>query len=215
MKKTITYAAFIIVAILIIVAFVSAKTYTQLAIDIIIYPLFVLIAYKIFVRGTILTLPVKDKPSFIESQIPPAKTAKKNEELQYARVEVADVDKRTFLKIIGTVGLSYFIFSILGQKVGSLFSGKALNSGIGQLGLAPQNESVTAGGLTTEGYTISEIDDTSPITYYGFVNKDGAWFIMKEDVEGNTYRYAKGNSDFSNNWKGRDNLKYDYYFNLF
>ena len=65
----------------------------------------------------------------------------------------------------------------------------------------------------TEGYKISEIDE-GEITYYGFAKKDGSWLIMKENIDG-SFRYSKGADDFPGNWDDRDDLKYDYYHNLF
>ncbi|HHD92284.1 MAG TPA: hypothetical protein ENL06_01500 [Candidatus Portnoybacteria bacterium] len=61
-------------------------------------------------------------------------------------------------------------------------------------------------------YHISDIDDSSP-AYYGFVDKDGNWYIMKEDT--GTYRYCKGTTDYSTNWSNRASLTYDYYDNIF
>lgn len=141
MRKTLTYSSLLIVALFVVAAFLTAKTYTQLGIAAIIYPIFVLIAYKIFVKDKVPRIQsMQDKLSSIEVQLPPVKTVKKIEEAPHAKVEVADVDKRTFLKIVGAAGLSYFIFSILGQRVESLFSSKALNSGISPLGFAPKTK---------------------------------------------------------------------------
>jgi hypothetical protein len=67
----------------------------------------------------------------------------------------------------------------------------------------------------TDGYTITEVDDSSPTaSYYGFVHKNGAWYITKEDAAG-SYRYAKGASLFSTGWTGRTGLSYDYFDNVF
>lgn len=66
----------------------------------------------------------------------------------------------------------------------------------------------------SEGYRISEIDENDSVTYYGFTNKDGAWYIVKEDTNG-SFRYAKGEKEFANNWETRRDLKYDYFYNTF
>ncbi len=66
----------------------------------------------------------------------------------------------------------------------------------------------------TDGYTISEIDD-GIIAYYGFMGQKGAWFIMRQDANDGSFRYAKGDIDFPINWEDRTNLTYDYYANVF
>jgi hypothetical protein len=66
----------------------------------------------------------------------------------------------------------------------------------------------------TDGYSISEIDDDALPSYYGFVDKDGRWYISKEDSAG-SYRYTKGNSSFSTNWGNRAALTYDYFDVIF
>ena len=68
----------------------------------------------------------------------------------------------------------------------------------------------------TDGYKISRLDDSSP-AYYGFTNKDGAWFIMKEDANG-SYTYAVGSTAFATNWSNRANeimVDYGEYFEKF
>lgn len=216
LSKTLTYSGFLVASLVMIAAFVTAKTYTQLVIAMVIYPIFVYWVYKIIIKDSITrtSLPPKGKISSIEVHMPQENSAKKVEKIQGEKVEVvADVDKRTFLKIVGAAGLSYFIFSLIGRRAESLLFGRS-----GELqtsSLSFPSEKQDTGLSSTQGYTISEIDDANTIAYYGFVNKDGAWFIMREDIEVNTFRYANGTSDFSNNWKNREHLRYDYYYNLF
>ena len=66
-----------------------------------------------------------------------------------------------------------------------------------------------------DGYAISEIDDAGNPAYYGYINKNGNWFIMQENVAAKTYRYAKGASDYTTNWTNRASLTYDYFYNVF
>ncbi|MDP3703389.1 MAG: hypothetical protein Q8R78_03285 [Candidatus Omnitrophota bacterium] len=60
-----------------------------------------------------------------------------------------------------------------------------------------------------EGYLPVDSDATSP-NYYGFQNKEGEWYIMKETITGSTttYRYAKGGSGYAGNWTLRADLTY-------
>lgn len=66
-------------------------------------------------------------------------------------------------------------------------------------------------------YKISDIDDDASPNYYGFIDKDGNWYIIKETISAgnNTYRYIKGSSDYTTNWTGRAGLSYNYYYTIF
>ena len=68
-----------------------------------------------------------------------------------------------------------------------------------------------------ETYFVSDKDDDSSPNYYGFLDKDGNWYIMKEVVAtgADTYRYIKGTSGYTTNWTNRTTLTYDYYNNIF
>jgi len=57
-------------------------------------------------------------------------------------------------------------------------------------------------------YSISDIDDSGDPAYYGFLDKDGGWYILEENVANGTYRYDSGTSDYSTNWTGRAGLAY-------
>lgn len=71
----------------------------------------------------------------------------------------------------------------------------------------------------TFGYGINDIDESnSPVFYYGFENKEGKWYILKEDktISTNpTYRYSKGTTDYSTNWTNRSSLTYGTFNNTF
>jgi hypothetical protein len=68
-----------------------------------------------------------------------------------------------------------------------------------------------------ERYVISDKDDDASPNYYGFVDKDENWVILKETISpGNdTYRYVKGSGNYSTNWANRTTLTYDYFYNVF
>lgn len=202
MGKTLTYTGFAISAILVILAFVTAKTYTQLIIAVVVYPLLAYFALKLLPRrnqkAPAITIKLPSRPARRDAQ-------------RLDSVEVADVDKRTFLKLVGAAGLSFFVFSILGRRVESLLFGRGLDSGIA--GVAPVATDPTSTQIA-DGYKISEIDE-GETTYYGFTNKTGGWLIMREEADSSSFRYAKGDINFPVNWANRANLKYDYFYNLF
>lgn len=204
MKKTITYPIFIIASLIIVLIFSTAKNYTQLAVAIITYPLLVYFALKIFPRKT------SDKTTTIET--PFKETRKEKKEVKH--VDIVDIDKRAFLKLIGATGLSFFVFSILGRRVENLlFAGT--QQGINQSSNQINNVGNVPSLSPYSGYRISEIDDNGTDSYYGFTNDNGGWLIMKSHIETNSFRYAKGDSGFPTNWNNRERLNYDYYYNLF
>jgi hypothetical protein len=207
MGKTLTYSGFIISALLVVLAFITAKTYAQLAIAVLLYPLLAYFALKLLPRKG------SGAPA-ITIKLPPS-PMRKVEAATHEKVEVADVDKRTFLKLIGAAGISFFVFSLLGRRVESLlFDRTAGNAGTATLPTGSASGADSGQTLPAAGYRISEIDD-GIVSYYGFTNQSGNWLIMREDTETSSFRYAKGDSGFSKNWANRENLKYDYYYNLF
>lgn len=67
------------------------------------------------------------------------------------------------------------------------------------------------------GYQISDEDADSAdvdITYYGYLNQEGEWYIMREDVnvggddDVKAWRFAKGSSGYTANWALRESLTY-------
>jgi len=64
-----------------------------------------------------------------------------------------------------------------------------------------------------EKYRCADVDDSGETKYYGFITKDGEWYILKE--YNNTFRYVKGTAGYSTFWANRANLTYDYFSNVF
>ncbi len=141
------------------------------------------------------------------------KTKKAEEPIVLKRKEGLDIDRRMFLKLIGSAGITVFLFSIFTKKAEGAFFGSAPGPGTLALKDTAGNKIDPAQNYPTDGYKISQIDDSSP-AYYGFVEKAGAWFIQKEDSSGN-YRYTKGSNSFSTNWTNRATLTYDYFDVIF
>lgn len=70
-------------------------------------------------------------------------------------------------------------------------------------------------GFLYDGYKVNDQankagDDS--ITYFGFLNKFGEWFIMKQAVSGSTisFRFVRGNSGYTTAWSAREAASYDY-----
>lgn len=77
---------------------------------------------------------------------------------------------------------------------------------------------VTSAKNAVEGYQIANSEIISGGTsYYGFLDKDGNWYIQKAVESGKitTYTYVKGASDYATNWTGRTGLSYNTFDAIF
>ena len=210
-RKALTYSGFVAVSMLVVLAFVTAQSPIQLSIAVMLYPLLVYFAYTLFI-GNNRKVPITVvQPS---TNLPENLKVEKDQP-QAESGSIADIDKRTFLKLIGTAGISFFLFSLFNRRSELSFFGKK-ESGSGTTTLQdPEGNKVNpARQQPTDSYTISEIDDEY-ISYYGFTDKEGAWFIMREDPDDGSFRYTKGDSNFPGNWTNRKDVKYDYFNNVF
>lgn len=128
--------------------------------------------------------------------------------------DVPDTNKRLFLRLIGTSGLSLLLMALFTKNAQASFFGSA-PTGPGVVGLKDSTgiKIDPAEKKPTDGYEISQIDDTTATAYYGFIKKGGAWYILQDS--GGSFRYSKGSSDFSTNWAARVSLPYDYFNNVF
>ncbi len=75
-------------------------------------------------------------------------------------------------------------------------------------------------GFAYDGYKVSDETDKagdSTIRYYGFLNRRGEWFIMRQTVSGVTsdYRFVKGDSAYTTAWAARESQTYDYFNTIF
>lgn len=193
MRKILIYSSLAIISLGVIVMFVTATTYPQLAIAIVTYPLLVYLAFKAFSRPK--PLPAILKPVTVSQ----------------ADAGIADIDRRGFLKLIGAAGASFFLSSIFSKRAEIPFFGRLSETAATGF---PNPLANKTGSASTDDYRISEVDDGA-ITFYGFIKQGGAWFIMQEDTNTGSFRYAKGASGFPDHWANRENLKYDYYHNVF
>lgn len=182
-----------------VMGFIGATSAPQLVSAILFFPLAVYFAWLVTPkRSHALVITVR-----------PAESPK-----QVAQGPLAfDTNKRMFLKLIGSAGISLFLFSLFTKKAQAAFFGSV--PGPGTVAVKDTSGAAIDPAIKhpTDGYKITELDDSSP-AYYGFLEKTGKWFIMKEDSAG-AYRYIKGDSAFSTNWTNRASLSYDYYDTIF
>lgn len=210
MTRVISKAVFLVAVLFVVAMFITSKSYEQLGLSVVLYPLVAYFAYTLFVckkPKSVIT------PAISENQTV-ATSAFQNPVQQSALAEnsskdVVDIDKRAFLKIVGATGLSYLVFSILGKRIEtSIFqtTGNAFQSSSNNRAPEPLN--------TFENYRITEIGYDNLVTYYGFVSNEGSWIIMKEDSGNNSFRYSSGDANFESSWNIRETLRYVYFHDL-
>lgn len=61
-------------------------------------------------------------------------------------------------------------------------------------------------------YKPADIDEEESTKYYGYLSKDGDWFIMRSTTNGSKtkFRYATGKGEFDKNFGKRHKLDYNY-----
>ncbi|MDO8503802.1 MAG: hypothetical protein Q7S60_03865 [bacterium] len=200
MKKVLIYYNFILVTIITVSGFLGATSIPQLLSAVIFFPLAVYFWLRVVPRRRQALL-IPDRVLVIPNVIP--KVTEPEKDKAEEGHPGFDINRRTFVKLIGSAGLALFLFAMFTKKSQQAFFGKdpaaAQESGIKH---------------PTDGYTIARIDDGSP-AFYGFLNKEGSWFIMREESDG-VYKYAKGASDFLEaGWGTRDMLAYGEFNTVF
>jgi hypothetical protein len=128
--------------------------------------------------------------------------------------DVSDINRRLFLKLIGTAGLTTFLFALFTKSSQAAFFGSMPGPGTVSLKDTHGNKIDPAEKEPTDGYEIAEVDDSAIPAYYGFLNKEGAWYIAREG-NGGEYRYYRGSANFGDSWATRESFTYDYFNNVF
>ena len=196
LKRLLVYYCFIITAVLVIVGFLSASTLPQFVSALLFTSITLYFLLLVWPRGSQAVVTTKND---IRSVLAPGLKL--------------DVDKRDFLKLVGTAGAVTFIYSLFSRRgVPFLANGPVVSTST--LTDLSGNKINPAEKSITDNYSITEIDDSTTEAYFGFINNHGQWYIMKEGADG-AFRYARGESDFEANWAKRDNLSYDYFNNVF
>lgn len=207
-RRIFTIWSFAVATCIVVAIFITATTLSQLAFAVILYPLLVYIAYKAFLDQR---LDARIKSAVHSKSIDPLKDS----------IEISDDDRRVFLKLVGSTGIFLFIYSLLniGKKPQSVISNKLVKLGNHTLGSdfpgfdAGSTEEKSLDQLIA-GYKIAEVDNND-VSYYGFIDIRGAWYIMQADTGVGSFRYVRGEAGFPENWANRKKLKYDYLDKVF
>lgn len=158
---------------------------------------------------------VRHSAQFASAVTTPPLTSSPAEPGEVLDPSVSDGNRRLFLRLIGSSGLAVFFMAVMGKGTAqAAFFGSMPGPGTVSVKDSTGTTIDPAEKLPTDGYEITQIDDATSPSYYGFVHKTGAWYITREDSSGN-YRYSKGASDFATSWTARAGLSYDYFDNVF
>lgn len=233
MKKVVIYYNFIIISIVVFTGFIQAQTTAQIISALLFFPLFIYFGQFIIPqrrKAVPRLLPVDSSPSVplhIAIQEKSPRVSDKKEQLKEGvltdEAEIVeegtilkhfDIDRRMFLKLIGSAGITVFLFSLFTNKAQGAFFGSVPGPGTVSLKDTTGAKIDPAIKQPTDGYKLAQLDDATSTAYYGYLNKDSAWYILKEDSTG-AYRYVKGTSSFSTNWTNRASLTYDYFDSVF
>lgn len=206
MKKLIILYSFVITSFMAISGILNASSLTEVASAVM---LFTPLAFYF----TVLILPKK------HHRVPTAEPIIDIIPNELKKIKNTDYDpeRRKFLKLIGAAGGSLFLMTVFTKKAEAAFFGSMPGPGTVSIKNIGGTQIDPAEKKPTDGYNITEIDDSAADIYYGFVNKDGAWYIQKELSTG-AYRYTRGTSDFTNattGWPNRTNLTYGYFNEIF
>lgn len=59
-----------------------------------------------------------------------------------------------------------------------------------------------------DDYKASDLTDDGDKQYVGFLSTDGDWYIIENDIKGNSLRYVFGEGDYAKAWKKASSYKY-------
>lgn len=186
--KLLVYYGFIVTSVMGLSGFIGARTLPEVISAILFIPL--------AVYFWLLVLPRREKP--LEKPVVSPEPAPVLVAPEPAPKGEFDPDRRTFIKLVGSAGLAFFILSLFSNKVEDTFFGRRA--------ITSNKTPVDADDKPVDDFNISEIDDSGPV-YFGFINKSGKWYIMQESDSG-SFRYANGGSNFAGNWEKRASLQY-------
>lgn len=216
MKRVAIYTSFVAASLTDAAIFVTATTNIQLVVAVVLYLPLTYFAFKLFPRKARSEQPALQKGNVPQHTVPTKDIVENAITQQHVieDVEVSDINKRAFLKLIGATGISFFISSLFSRKLGTNILGRAEDPGMTKIQNPAGNIINPAEHHPTDNYRVSEVD-YGVSTFYGFIDRGEGWFIMKEDINAGTYRYVKGNINFRDNWNNREDLKYDYFNRVF
>ena len=124
---------------------------------------------------------------------------------------VQEQQRRAFIKLIAGAGAGVFLATLMNpSKASAAFFGSSPGPGVLAIKDTTGAKIDPAIKSPTDGYGISTVDSAAYPAYYGFLNKDGAWYILQENPQ-NTFLYSAGSANYAANWTNRSSLTYSTY----
>lgn len=82
--------------------------------------------------------------------------------------------------------------------------------------ITPLNRFPVEGLDPLDKYRPSDQDLSGDPSYYGFLDRSGNWYILRQNLSTGEFRYAKGSSEYATNWGNRSTtLTYDLFSEVF
>ncbi|MBU1031572.1 hypothetical protein KKE03_01455 [Patescibacteria group bacterium] len=209
------YYSFIVVAIMTVSGLLGAKNTPQLLSGVIFLPLAGYFVLQVLPKKRqVIDIPAiilePKKLKQLKKQVKHKNEQSSSTDEPVTKLPRVDINRRQFLKLIGSAGLTLFLFSIFAKKAQAAFFGSVPGPGTVALKDISGAQIDPAQKHPTDGYRIARLEDDIP-AYYGFLNKDGHWFIMEDSGTGE-YLYARGDENFLidgwNKRKGEGGLDY-------
>lgn len=95
------------------------------------------------------------------------------------------------------------------------YSPKSILHTVGKNPVTPENPLAVRGPNILEDFFISDQITVGEYVYFGYLDKKGRWYIMRQGVSDGTYRYVKGSYDYSTNWANKGALTYALFSEVF
>jgi len=185
--------------------------------------------------GIVLPLPMYLLIMFVE-KIKSFKHKKElNEPMEMVKMESADAKtmadeedkkdideaKRKFLKLLAGTGLTtVFLYMFNAKKTQAAFFGNGSGPAVMAVKDSSGKKIDPAVNSPTDGYGIGDIASVTTTNYYGYVNKDAIWYVLKEDTTNNSFQYASllnntGITTYAAAWSGKTDLTYGSFSDAF
>ncbi len=145
MRRLLSYYNFVVCGVMVLVGFTGARSYPQLLSAMLFYPLAVYFSFLIIPqRKRALKYPAVPSTKPIKKKLTLATTEPEVLEPEEETEKEFDLDRRAFIKLIGSAGLSVFLLSIFTKKAQAAFFGSVPGPGTARALVVPAK---SAGGV--------------------------------------------------------------------